>query len=179
MIRFTTPIISLAIAALFLSSCSEHSHGPDDHDHELISMVIIEAVPSAGGDTLRATWRDLDGPGGTAPLIDTIEWGVDVEYQVQARVFSGSDEITSEIDNEKDEHQFLWDIDGMSFSFSTEDWDSAPKLYSRRVKVTVEGTGDGTLSVQLYHYDDPADKVSGEPGNETDIDITFPLVVKD
>lgn len=165
------------ITVLAASACSESSTVPDEGDHGVISMVIIEAVPSAGGDTLRATWRDLDGPGGTSPLIDTVRWVHNVEYQVQARLFSGADEISSVIDGEKTQHQFLWDINGMSFSFGTQDWDSTPKLYARRVTVVVMDSGEGALVVQLFHYEDGADKVNGEPGDEADIDLTFPLKV--
>ena len=35
-----------------------------------------------------------------------------------------------------------------------------------------------TLKITLYHYDEKSDKNGTDPGNETDLEVVFPVVVR-
>lgn len=173
---------TMLAAAFLLSSCSENANDPhdhdDDHDHETITEVVLVFAADGGTDTLSFVWEDDDGPGGNNPEIDTVKLSSNTLYNTQAMIMHHEEDLTPEIDSEADEHQFLWDIAGVSSTIASSDFDANNKMYGRRVQITIDESGMGTLTVELFHYDDPGDKVSGTPGDETDVQVVFPLVVE-
>lgn len=56
--------ISLTVACglLWFIGCEKHDHSHDD-EHKVPGSFILYLI-SEGGDTLKATWQDPDGPGG-------------------------------------------------------------------------------------------------------------------
>ena len=62
--HFISSLFALAIA-IGISSCGINDHDHDhDHDHDYATTVIVTLVNQSNtADTIKAVWKDLDGPG--------------------------------------------------------------------------------------------------------------------
>ncbi len=181
-------ILAFAAVAAFLAvGCSESSHGPDDHDHDVITTVTFTLRPTNTiGETIVAVWEDIDGIGGNNPnRIDTMKLSVGVVYSVSVTVENRSktppENLTETISAEKDNHQFIYAIADTLGTVTVMDTDSrglpVGLLFSLQ-SASVAPDGLGTFTATLYHYDNATSKVGGVPGSESDASITLPVSVR-
>src|SRR5690606_21338002 len=84
-----------------------HNHDHDHHEQELITTleVIVKDTMGVAIDTF--AFRDKDGVGGNAPIVDDIKLQESSIYDVELRFLDESDstdveDITVEIENEDD-----------------------------------------------------------------------------
>ena len=171
-------------------------HEEDDHDHgpgeeELITTLEIMLTPSGGGAPYTVRFRDLDGEGGNAPVVDRIEIDAGTVYNAVVKVLneteSPPEDITEEVKEEAEAHQFFFDtLDGFSpaiVTYSDKESDyvtnsGADHPVGIEFELSVpENAANGLLRVRLSHYDDaPKDGIN--PSDETDIDVFFQVYVR-
>jgi hypothetical protein len=172
----------MVIAALAFTACSEENPNKPIEDHDVITTIILQLV-SPTGDTVRATWQDADGPGGSPPnRIDTLRLRSGILYEGSTFVYntavSPTEDLTIVIDAEAEQHQFLiTDIPDLIDVVIT-DLDTLGKPVGLHHRMSGNTIGTGALEIRLYHYDNAADKQPGIPGAETDVSIALPLVVE-
>jgi hypothetical protein len=178
-------VSALVLAVLVISGCSETSNGPDNQvDHEIVTTVTFTLRPTTGGaDTLVYVWEDIDGVGGNSPnRIDTMRLKSGVLYscsvKLENRSVSPTIDITSEIEEQLDNHQFLYTMPAQLGTVTILDKDSRSlpvglvfELQSTNEPAPVAGT----FTMSLYHYERSTDKVAGVPGSETDVSIELPV----
>jgi hypothetical protein len=156
----------------------------DDHDHEqeninTVRLVIRDVVSSGLGTTY--AWTDPDGAGGNAPRIDSIRLDSNKTYTVEARFLDASTTVekdyTDEIKAENTAHLVVWTINGANVTVSNKSTDSNGKDFAQTANLTTTRRSNGTLNVILKHN---PDKNATNPAltGETDVEVTFPLVVK-
>ena len=92
------------------------------------------------------------------------------------RLASPAEDITVEVQNEKDEHRVFYTVTGNGVTVTTTDVDTQNRPLGVRFAAAVTGTaaGNGTMRVVLCHYDSaPKVATATTCTGETDIDVTF------
>jgi len=144
-------------------------------------------TPNGGGDDVVLTFNDPDGDGGTAATITGGTLAANETYAGSIELLNETEtpaeDVTEEIAEEDDEHQFFFqsDIAGLAVAYGDTDGDGNP--LGLKITVTTVDAGTGTLTVTLRH--EPDKNASGvaegditNAGGETDIEVDFPVEVQ-
>ncbi len=197
LLKITTIILT---AGIFVACESDDD---DDNDggnpQELITDVEITLTNPDTQTSQTFTFSDPDGPGGNAPTIDTIvlnTGGENTIYNAAVRVLDASDpndveDISIEVFNEGDEHQFFYIPNAEADTALTVTYDpSAPAdvngnpigLRSQWVTFGATPTGSNIRVVLRHEPNKGAAGVSlgdiTNAGGESDVDVVFPLIVQ-
>ncbi len=179
-------IAVLIIVILSLNSCKKDDPIIEE-PVELITTLTYTLTSSDGGSVVVLSFQDLDGDGGNAPVItdgvlnaNTTYTGVLMLSNEQA---SPAEDITEEISEEDEEHQFFFQstVAGLNISYTDQDSDGNP--LGLTTALTTTDAGSGTINIVLRHEPaKSADGVSGgditNAGGETDIEVTFNVDVQ-
>ena len=180
------------------SSCK--SEDPkEENEGEVITDVTLrftEVDPVAGlGTPFEVKASDPQGlESGSTPTIGTINLTKGKTYRLEVSLFNGiaNEDITEEIEEEKEEHQFYFL--GTAFvgspvalyTYTDEDSNGNPVGLSGTIAVSpTPGFNNAAFRLILRHDLDKNFPGANNPhwqnftqaGGETDLDITFPLVV--
>ena len=166
----------------------EDHHGPGEE--ELITTLAITLTPSSGGAPNTFRFRDLDGEGGNVPVVDVIIVDAGTNYDGSVQVLneaeSPHENITEEVEEEAEAHQFFYQtLDGFSAAsvtyadkesdYVTNSGADHPVGIAFTLSVP-DNAQNGLLRVILSHFDDaPKDGVN--QSDETDIDVIFQVQV--
>lgn len=168
-----------------LSTVGCDSTEPDDHgagEEELITRVRATLTSSQAPQTVVEA-SDPDGDGANL-TIGTLTLKAGVTYSGVIEVFDdvNGEDIGAEISEEANEHQFFFipggtDVSRLSVAATDSDSNGLPVGLTFTLVTSAGGAGQASLQVILSHFDDaPKDGVN--QSDETDIDITFPVVIQ-
>jgi len=186
MTKLKTVITTVLVAILGLSSCSK-----DDpiipNEEEVITTLEYTLTPNGGGTTVVLSFMDLDGDGGNAPIITGGTLDANKTYTGTLVLLneqeSPAGDITAEIQEEDEEHQFFFqtNIAGLTVAYNDQDANGNP--LGLQSTITTTDVGNGTLTVILRH--EPNKSAGGvasgditNAGGETDIEVTFDVTVQ-
>jgi len=185
---------TLLATLLLVGACSD-----DDPDvvvePEEITTLRLRFEPTGGGSAIVANWQDLDGDGGNDPVVANFSLAANTEYKLTVMVLNENEEmssdeydVTEEVKEKLEEHQFFFEYDGdsgenMTFTYDDSDKagsDGKPVGLTNIVKTTDAGTG--SLKVTLIHEPNKsAEGVSGgditNAGGEPDVETVPPFEV--
>lgn len=177
-------IAILFISSISLSSCSEDHD--DDHDYgseeELITTVTYTLTN--GSDIVTLKFQDLDGEGGSdgtntvsGPLTaNTVYTG---SIQLLNETESPAENITVEVEEEGDEHEFFYSSMATGVSVAKTDTDVNGNPIGIETSLTTTNAGSGTLSIILKHEPTkPNSGLSADAGGSTDVEVTFNITVQ-
>jgi len=188
-----TFLLPLLILSLIFTGCSDDDDH-DDHSHPVNEEEVITTVEvtlSDGTNSYVLIWEDLDGDGPDLPIITgaTIPSNsYDAEIQLYNKTLDPTDDeyvVTTEILEEDVYHQFFFNasngLNVFDFVYADADVDGNP-IGQQFIIEDVSGSG-GDLNIVLLHEPNKnADGVSDgditNAGGDTDIDITFPIIVQ-
>lgn len=170
-----------AATLLFTVACTETSTVPDVDDHDVVTTVVLTAMSET--DTLTFTWEDIDGIGGNPPnRIDTVVLRANETYACSLSLYNKSEspvlDMTEEIEEHSDEHQFFYTLTTAAGAITYDDTDANGKPVGLSTNWVTIDPATGTLRVDLSHFDDPKDKTGTTPSDETDVSVTFPVVIR-
>jgi hypothetical protein len=158
------------------------------NEQELITTVKLYFTSADGLDEREWQWQDLDGDGGNAPVITTVPLAANTVYAVRIEVLDESnpndvEDITEEIEEEADEHQFFFIVTNANASIVYTDQDDDGNPLGLETLWTLGNASNGTVTVILRHeLDKYAPGVSAgditNAGGDTDIEVTFPLILE-
>ena len=187
-----TGLLFLAMV-VFISGCKEDDPEPVNEE-ELITTVNLvftklnDAGQPDGSSPLVFSWYDEDGSGSMAPVIDDISldastaYSLDLELLDESKTPAGN--ITEEIAEEDDEHQFFFQSTGINIPVTYNDADANGKPIGLATKLTTPADGQGIFKIILRHM--PNKAASGvsagditNAGGETDIETSFNVSVGD
>lgn len=171
----------------------------ENEEEEVISQVILSFTPDNGEDVVTATFLDADGEGSGAPAIDDIELTEGVTYTLTLELTNTlgavDEDITAEILEEDDEHQFFFGFTDGIFADPTGDGNvdtgSDPVNYNDQdenglpvglsTTWTAGGHTDspGEFNIVLKHQPDEKSATSDVSVGGTDVDITFSLSIEE
>jgi hypothetical protein len=185
--HFILSFFALAIA-IGISSCGINDHDHDhDQDHDYATTVIVTLVNQSNtADTIKAVWKDLDGPGGAAPsIIDTISLKSDITYVGSIELYNESKtpktDITQEVKSDDYEHQFFYTPSTgiaslLEWSITDKDRNNLPVGLTFQVKTKTGAGNKGAVNIVLSHYDSMT-KNGTSKSLESDIDIEYPVII--
>lgn len=176
-------LLTPMIAMVLLSACKKDEPIPQE-DNENLTTVSLKFTEN--GVTKTFSFKDLDGTGGNAPTIDKISLEANKTYTLAVAILdetkSPVENITEEIEEQKDEHLFEYISNPTSLlTFSGKDKDSRGYDVGLTATVKTSAAGTGKLQVVLHHQP----LVNGTPikngsftVGSTDFDGTFDVEVK-
>jgi hypothetical protein len=178
---------SMLTLALAISSCKK-----DDTDdpkpsnpNELVTTLkayFTETTTGAIADSV--TFRDIDGPGGNAPVQDSLILDANKEYSAIVLVLDESknpvDTISNEILEEDETHQFIYLSDPASGFMNTTilDDDSNGNPLGLQILVQTFSVGTGSWKITLRHYDSEQDKDDETSNYDSDVEVSFGVRIK-
>ena len=187
---YTSKYMLLLLASAFLilfNSCDDDVVIPNEE--ELITTLIMTFSPDGGGSDVEFRFTDLDGDGGDPPVINNGILDTNTTYNVALRLLNESEnpaeEVTDEIEEEDEEHQFFFETGGgLGLKIVYSDQDSNGDPIGLASAITTVGAEAGTLKVTLRHEPDKAapgvsDGDITNAGGETDIEVTFNVTVQE
>ena len=193
----------LLLSLVFMTACSDDDDPMEmemeNEEEEVISQVVLTFTPDNGEDAVVATWLDADGDGSGAPTIDEIELEEGVTYEMTmtlANTLGSVDEdITAEIREEGDEHQFFFSFTDGVFSdptgngnvdngsdpvnYNDQDANGLPIGLSTTWTTGGHTDSEGVFNVVLKHQPDLKTSSSDATVGGTDVNITFPLHIEE
>ena len=188
MTKTSTLFLALLLPLLLLITGCDDDDGPViENEEELITDVIYTLVPDGGGTsgTVVLTFSDRDGDGPNAP--DTTITGTlqpNTTYAGTIAVVNASnpndvEDITAEVREEDDEHQFFYQASsGLNAEFSYADQDDNGDPVGLVTTMRTGASSAGTLTITLRH--EPNKSAAGinignpsAAGGETDVEVSF------
>ncbi len=181
----------LAIAAVSFNSCSSDDDAPEPiNEEEVITTMTVTLVPEGGGQTVTFQTRDLDGDGPNPPIITytpSANLMANTTYTGSIELLNEledpAEDITEEVAEEDDEHQFFFIQTGTNqaqITYLDDDADGNPVGLS--FSLTTGDVSNNTLTVILRH--EPNKNGAGvsegniaNAGGDTDIETTFMYAV--
>ena len=173
----------LPILALALYSC-EPVDPTDPNEEELITTFTVDLVGPTSSATL--SYVDLDGDGGSAPVISVDSLESNTEYTGSLTLLNESvspaEDITTEVFDEADDHQFFFYSSGEStFTYSDQDNDGNPLGLEFELTTGSSGSEDYTITLRHEPVKTAAGVSDGDitnAGGETDIEVVFEIDIK-
>lgn len=178
-------VLALACAATFVSCEKDDPEIPNEE--ELITTLKYTLTPASGGNAVVLEFKDLDGDGGSAPVITTDDLQANTTYtgvlDLLNETETPAESITEEIEEESLDHQFFFSSTKGDLTVAYDDQDDAGNPLGLKTTINSGSAGNGTLTITLRHEPDKnASGVSSgniqNAGGETDIEVTFDIIVK-
>jgi len=175
----------LLVAVLLFSQCDTEDPEPENEE-ELITTLEMTFSPVDGGNDVVFTVFDADGDGPIEPEYTNGTLTANTAYNVAIKVRNDEEgeNITTEIEEEDEEHQFFFETAVSLFlDFAYDDSDGNGDPIGLSTIFTSGDPSDGTLTVTLRHEPNKSadGAVNGDPSNaggETDIQATFDVVIE-
>jgi len=186
MIKGTKYFAFLIIATLLFSACDKDD--PEEVlEEELITTLNYTLTPSNGGTAITLSFEDLDGDGGNDPKITGGTLAANQSYVGTMELLNASESpaenVTLEIDEEDEEHQFFFQSNVANLSVAYNDKDANGNPVGLSSILTTGDAASGSITITLRH--EPAKSASGvsngditNAGGETDIEVIFPINVQ-
>ena len=191
-------VFFLLALTVFIVSCSDDDGPSPDDGEETITKVDLTFTPTGGGDAIVATWFDADGEGAGAPVIDDLELIEGEEYVLTitlTNTLDNDEDVTAEIREEDDEHQFFFaftenifadpmgngNVDNRDddINYNDEDGNGLPLGLSTTWTAGAHTESAGEFRVVLKHQPDLKTETSDANTGGSDVDITFPLTIEE
>ena len=181
-------LTAAVFTSLLFIGCSDDDAPEAVNEEEIITTLTVTLVPEGGGTEVILQTRDLDGDGPNAPVITTGNLAAGVTYSGSIVLLNETEEepdnITEEVEEESDEHQFFYQITNSLATFEYADFDGDSNPIGLEFTVTTSATlGTGTLTITLRH--EPSKSATGvsdgditNAGGETDIQAVFSISVE-
>ena len=176
-------------SVLAFGSCKEDD--PEDpvieNEEEVITTLRFTLTPDGGGTPIVLLYTDLDGDGGDDPVITVENLAANTTYSGALELLNESEspaeDITEEIEEEDEEHQFFFSTTVSELDIAYADMDSNGDPIGLATTVTTGTANSGTLTIILRHEPDKggagvSDGDITNAGGETDIEVTFDVVVE-
>lgn len=171
---------------LLMAAACDSTEPPEEQgpgEEELITRIVLTI--SGGGQTILATAEDEDGDGANFQ-IGGIRLTGSTTYTGSVQLFDDINDVdlTAEVREEGTEHQFFYTLGGPAseiITLTTTDTDANGLPLGLSFRMVVGPTDgsqfNGTFNVVLSHFDREP-KTGTTRSSETDVDVTFPVIVE-
>ncbi|WP_298236710.1 type 1 periplasmic binding fold superfamily protein [uncultured Algibacter sp.] len=157
-------------------------------EEEVITTMTITLTPNGVGTPIIMQTRDADGDGPNAPVVSvsgnlTANTAYNGSIELLNELATPAEDITEEVEEKDDEHQFFFQATNSVATFTYNDMDGDGNPIGLSFTLTTSAAGTGTVTVSLIH--EPMKNASGvsngditNAGGEEDIAETFNVVVQ-
>lgn len=188
--KYLARLFAIIFTITILSSCDD-----DDpvvvNEEEVITTVNVTLTPQGGGDNITLQYQDLDGDGPNEPTISVsgnLTSGATYTGSIELlnETEDPAEDITAEIREEDEEHQFFFSLpqDIGTITYNDQDSNNNPIGLSFTLNVSnpLIPPTSGDLTVTLRH--EPNKTATGvqegditNAGGETDVVATFTVTI--
>lgn len=193
-IKYILSLLFLLSAFSFMA-CSDDDVPPLENEEELIDKVTLTFLPS-GGASVTVSAIDPDGEGPQSFSIPEIVLAPNTSYvlSVELENTQNGEIISEEVAAEAEEHTFFFGWTQGLFSDPGTDGNIGEPLNNNAVNYadsdsnglpiglltdwTTAGAGTGSFNVVLKHQPGIKTATATSSDGETDVDVTFDLVVQ-
>lgn len=176
------------LGGLMVFSGCDNDPEPENEEELITTVRLTFAKVNAGGAPVVVTWQDLDGPGGNPPVLSgPIVLDANSAYTLRVAVLNELEnpveDVTLEVEEEGDEHQFFFLISAdLNLTITYDDVDDDGRPIGIFNQVTTGDASTGNLTVVLRHeLDKAAAGVAAgnitNAGGETDVETQPPFQV--
>lgn len=184
--KFPAYLISIALFLAIIPGCKKdddlvNNPPPVINEPEVITTIkLVFSDSSDASITRTAMFRDPDGDGGAAyDVFDTIRLNAGKTWNAEVFLLNETvlpaDTISSEVRSETGEHLICYNPSNVHLGIEILDTDSKGLPLGLLSKWRTGAAGTGSIRIQLKHQPD-AKNGSCEPG-ETDLEVTFPIII--
>jgi hypothetical protein len=174
----------LVLFAFINSACKKDDEVIPEDEQELITTIRLTLTNvTNSSEAVTATWRDIDGPGGTVPVITGLNLRSNVIYTGSIEFLDESnanspENITGEVEEEGVDHEIFYEVTGANLTVSNRNTVANGLTLGTRANFASGAASTGTLKVVLKHK--PGNKAANDPitKGETDIDADFPVQIQ-
>ena len=180
MIKKMKSISVLFVATLLFVACSKND--PEIPNEEELITTLNYTLTSSSGNTVLLSFVDLDGDGGTDPVITGGTLVANETYTGVLTLLNESEtpveSITEEIEEEAEEHQFFFEssVTGLSIAYTDEDSNGNP--IGLESTLTTGAANTGSITIILKHEPNKPASDAASAGGETDIEVIFAISVE-
>lgn len=178
-------VLTLSTTMVFISCGDNNPEIPVTP--EVITTLNYTLTPTGGGTAITLSFVDLDGDGGNAPVITGGTLNANTTYTGTLELLNESlspiEDITLEIEEEDEDHQFFFqsNIVGLAINYADQDADGNPVGLTSTL--TTGTAASGNITVTLVH--EPMKSAAGvsdgditNAEGEIDIEVSFPVNVE-
>ena len=180
---FLMGLIGLSIIS---TSCKKEEDPQIPNEEEVITTLIYTLISHDMSDTVVMRFQDLDGDGGNNPIIMGGTLMANTMYHGELELLNEveGEDITQEIKDEAEEHQFFFQVkDGLDAMVTYDDMDMDGNPIGLMSNLDSKTVSAGKLTITLRH--EPAKDAPGvsdgniaNAGGETDIEVTFDVDIQ-
>lgn len=169
---------------LFIACSSDDDKPMPVNEEEIITTVKVSLTPDTGGDTITMESKDLDGDGPNTPIV-TVSSNLQANTTYNGSIVllneteSPAEDITEEVKEEDEDHQFFYTITGAISEVAYTDQDADGNPVGLTFTLTTATASQASFGITLRHEPKkPNDGTLADAGGETDVEQTFSLTVE-
>ena len=170
------------LGGLILAGCKKKNN-EEENEEELITTVKLTLTPVGGGSALVYSWKDVDGVGGNAPVIQAVTLAPSKVYNCSVQFLNESvtpaEDITTEVVTEGVDHQVYYAVSGgANLTVSGLNTDAGGLPLGTTATFTTAAASTGSLKITLKHK--PGVKAANDTvtKGETDVEVDFPVTIQ-
>ncbi len=151
---------------------------------EVITTMTVTLTPTEGGTDITLKSQDLDGDGPNPPVLTVSgDLAAGVAYNGSIELLneteSPAEDITEEVEELSDEHQFFFTVSGgLDASTTYSNFDNNSNPLGTKLILTAGAASSGSITFTLRHEPKkPNNGTLADAAGETDIDATFDVTI--
>jgi hypothetical protein len=177
----------LALFGILFTACSDDDNDTPEpvNEEEVITTMTVTLTPVTGGNAIILSKRDTDGDGPTPPVVDvsgnlTAGLAYDGSIVLLNETVNPAEDITTEVREESNVHQFLFASDNdLDVAIEYDDIDDNGNPLGLEFDLVAGEPSSGILTIVLRHdLTKPNDGTLAGAGGETDVEASFPITVE-
>lgn len=175
---------AILFTGIVLIGCSNDDDTPQIvNEEEVITTLLVTLTPNTGGTPVTLQTRDLDGDGPNAPVVTVsgpLATGVVYNSTITLlnETVNPAENITDEVEEESDEHQFFYTVaGGLDVTTTYFDFDTNENPLGTKFILTAGAVSSGTITFTLRHEPKKPNTGLADAGGETDFTATFSVSV--
>lgn len=177
-------ILYLGLFCCLFTACEPEE--PEVINEEEVITTLNYTLTSEDGSTVVLSFQDLDGDGGNAPVISEGTLEANTNYSGSLELLNEQtdpvDNITNEIIEEAEDHQFFFQSTVTDLNFTYNDQDTNDNPIGLMTNLSTGEVGSGTITITLRHKPSKSANLGiddlSNAGGETDIEVSFNVDVQ-
>ncbi len=183
-------LFSVILLSFGLTACDNPADDDDAGEQEFITKITIRLEEQGSQNVVNIVWSDPNGDGigdftGTANIKSNRTYKGTIELLNELATDQNERDVTKEIEEEADEHQFFYTFSSNLAPFAVvtiTDRDSKGLPVGLEFDIVTAALPGGTASltgsmnIVLSHYS-TITKAGTNPGNEEDVNISAPVTI--
>lgn len=179
--------IALFTSLTFMACSSDDDSAPAPvNEEEVITTITVTLTPeTAGGTVVTLQKQDLDGEDGpnlpTTTISGNLVAGTTYNGSIQLlnETETPAEDITLEVEEEDDEHQFFYTIGtGLDVTTTYTSFDEDGNNLGTEFDLIANTASTGDLTFTLKHLPTKPNTGLSDAGGETDVEATFTVTVE-